>query len=58
VATRHALRAADALQLASALSALGGVPDASEFFFVCADTELNTAARAENLSVVNPCHDG
>ena len=57
-ATRHALRAADALQLACALSALSGVPNPSEFVFVCADAELNAAAQAENMCIMNPCDEG
>jgi hypothetical protein len=51
----HALRAADAIQLASALVAMGGPSKASDFTFVSADAELNAAARQEGLNVADPC---
>ena len=59
---QHRLRGCDSLQLAaarrladatlqwSAAQNLG----ADDFVFVCADDELNRAARAEGLRVVNP----
>ena len=46
----HALRAADALQLAAALVACAGTPAALEF--VCADTRLAAAARLEGFNIV------
>jgi len=58
LARTRALRTLDAIQLACALSSREGTPNASEFVFVCADTLLNAAARAENLSVMNPCGEG
>ena len=56
LAEKHRLRGYDATQLASALSvhaelAASGV---SQLGFVSADANLNTVARAENLSVQNP----
>jgi predicted nucleic acid-binding protein len=49
----HGLRAADAIQLACALSALGETPP-HEFTVVGSDQELNAAASAEGLSVLDP----
>jgi predicted nucleic acid-binding protein len=47
---RHALRAADALQLAAARVGLGAIgPDQSAF--VCLDRRLAAAARTEGLNV-------
>lgn len=56
LATRHALRAYDAVQLAATLEAnderiANGL---SPLTLVSADKELNTAAQAEGLSVENP----
>lgn len=48
----HTLRAADALQLAAALTAAGGPPEGRGF--VCLDDRLRTAARAEGFSVYPP----
>ena len=45
----HALRAADALQLAAALVAVDDAP--SGFPFLCADTHLASAARKEGFTV-------
>ena len=56
VARTHGLRAADAIQLACALVAKGGQPGSPELVFVSSDTELNAAAEAENLSVLDPRH--
>ena len=56
LATRHALRGYDAVQLAAALEAnderiANGLPSLT---LVSADTELNTAAQAEGLNIENP----
>ena len=56
LATKHALRGYDAVQLAAALEAnderiANGLPPLS---LVSADTELNTAARSEGLNIENP----
>jgi hypothetical protein len=49
----HALRAADAIQLACALLAREQAPR-QEFIFVGSDQELNAAARAEQIQVLDP----
>ena len=46
----HSLRAADALQLAAALTAAQGDPASLDF--VCFDARLNTAAGREGLALV------
>ena len=56
LATKHALRGYDAIQLATALEAnderiSNNLP---ALILVSADTELNTAAKAEGLAVENP----
>lgn len=56
LATRHALRGYDAVQLAAALEAnderiANGLPPLT---LVSADADLNTAAQAEGLNVENP----
>ncbi len=51
LADLHALRAYDAVQLASALEVRVIVPSLT---LLSADTELNTAATAEGLPVDNP----
>ena len=56
LATKHALRGYDAVQLAAALEAnderiATGLPPLT---LVSADTDLNTAAQAEGFSVENP----
>ena len=56
LATKHALRGYDAVQLAAALEAndeslTNGLP---LLILVSADTKLNTAAQAEGLVVQNP----
>ena len=56
LATKHALRGYDAVQLAAALEAndeslANGLPP---LILVSADTKLNTAAQAEGLVVQNP----
>lgn len=48
---RHALRGCDALQLAAALRIFARD---SEMVFICADGDLNTAASAEGLRVIDP----
>jgi predicted nucleic acid-binding protein len=48
----HALRSADALQLAAALAVCGGRPAA--FPFVCADQRLCNAASREGFDVIDP----
>jgi uncharacterized protein len=50
----HALRAADAIQLACALLSRDELPAATDFYLVSADAELNAAAVAERLQVENP----
>ena len=56
---RHALRASDAIQLASALESSGSL-DGVAFEFVSSDTGLLAAAAAEGLTTVDPnarsCH--
>ena len=47
---RHPLRAADAVQLASALAARDADPDQAEF--ACFDEALAAAARAEGFRIV------
>ena len=49
---KHRLRGCDALQLAAAVSLkkAAGRP----VRFICADEDLNVAARAEGLAVVDP----
>ena len=51
---KHALRSLDALQLASALVARTQLRNDSPFTFVCSDTRLCEAARAEDMLVLNP----
>ena len=53
LARRHALRAADAVQLACAILADHRLPD-SGYCLVSADNELNAAAQSEGLRVENP----
>ena len=50
---KHGLRAADAVQLACALSAVGESPP-HELTLVGSDQELNAAATAAGLSVLDP----
>lgn len=56
LATKHALRGYDAVQLAAALEANDErIANAlTPLTLVSADTELNTAAQAEGLNVENP----
>lgn len=54
LAKAHALRAADAIQLASALLSRPESPESAEFYLVSADDELNASAAAEGLQVENP----
>jgi len=56
LATKHALRGYDAVQLAAALEANDEriADELSPLTLVSADDELNTAAEAEGLSVENP----
>ena len=51
---RHALRASDAIQLACALMARGAPPAGGDFTLVSSDRELNDAARAEKMDVLDP----
>lgn len=51
---RHGLRAYDALQLAGCVLLRGTLGDAIEMQFVCADTALLEAARAEGLVTIHP----
>jgi predicted nucleic acid-binding protein len=50
---KHGLRAADAIQLACATIAVQELPE-HDLTFVASDHELNTAALAEGLIVVDP----
>jgi uncharacterized protein len=50
----HGLRAADAIQLASALISREALPPSSDLVLVSADDELNAAASAEGLKAENP----
>jgi len=52
VVRRHPVRAADAIQLASALSVRG--PGKSGPLFVSSDKTLNAAAANEGLEILNP----
>jgi predicted nucleic acid-binding protein len=56
LATKHALRGYDAVQLAAALEANDEriANELSPLTLVSADDELNTAAQAEGLTVENP----
>ncbi len=54
LAKAHALRAADAIQLACALLSRTELPASTEYYLVSADDELNAAAAAEGLQVENP----
>jgi hypothetical protein len=56
LATKHALRGYDAVQLAAALEANNerGLSGLSPLIIVSADVELNNAAQAEGLQVENP----
>ena len=54
LAKSRALRAADAIQLASALLARAALPAGTDFYLVSADDELNAAASTERLQVENP----
>ncbi len=54
---RHRLRGCDSLQLASAIrlnQALQTMDEVDRVIFICADDDLNAAATAEGLAVVNP----
>jgi uncharacterized protein len=55
LAERHALRAYDAVQLASGLI-LAHTATTLSPFFVCADERLNSVAQSEGLTVINPNH--
>jgi hypothetical protein len=50
----HGLKAADAIQLASALFAAGDRKRDGGLTLVSSDLELNAAAEAEGLTVLNP----
>jgi predicted nucleic acid-binding protein len=56
LATKHALRGYDAVQLAAALEANDEriANELTPLTLVSADDELNTAAQAEGLTVENP----
>jgi hypothetical protein len=54
MARTHALRAADAIQLASAVYFADQLDDRAEVVFVSSDEELNEAARREALAVLDP----
>ncbi|MGQ9652409.1 MAG: type II toxin-antitoxin system VapC family toxin [Phycisphaerae bacterium] len=50
----YALRAADAIHLACALLVRRNAGEAESFAIVSSDRELNAAAQAEGLSVIDP----
>lgn len=50
----HALRAADAIQLATALQCASELSDRAEWVLVSSDGELNDAARREGLAILDP----
>lgn len=50
----HGLRAADSIQLASAVTAATTLPLVGNLSFVSSDVELNAAAEAAGLQVVDP----
>ena len=52
---RHTMRAYDAVQLGGCLALRSTVGEEVEVQFVCADEQLVEAARAEGITVVNPC---
>lgn len=54
VIDRHALRTADAIQLACALLAAGDARGGGDETVVSSDRELNAAAEREGFRVVNP----
>ncbi len=56
LATTHALRAYDAVQLSAALTVLAnaGTVGLTAITMVSADNDLNAAARAEGVAVENP----
>jgi predicted nucleic acid-binding protein len=54
VVRTHALRAADAIQLSSALIAKASRSSGSDFALVSADMELNEAAKKEGMKAINP----
>jgi predicted nucleic acid-binding protein len=54
----HALRAADGIQLASALASAGGPASGATLILVSSDNELNAAAQAEGLAVMDPTRGG
>lgn len=58
VVRTHALRAADAIQLATALHAAQQPGTIDDLVFVSADHELNDAARKEGLTVLDPSGTG
>lgn len=49
----HALKSADAIQLACLLAAGSGLVR-NDLIFVCSDASLNTAARAEGMTILDP----
>ena len=51
---KHALRAADAIHLASALVVRAEKMDSGNFLLISSDRELNAAAEREDLTVVDP----
>lgn len=54
LARAHALRGADAIQLAAAIVFSGTSGGAAQVGFVSSDRELNTAAAAEGFNVIDP----
>jgi predicted nucleic acid-binding protein len=60
LAKKHGLRAYDAVQLAASLdtSRIVSQIESTQLTLVCADLELNAAARAEGLNVENPNDHG
>ena len=53
--TKHGLKSADSIQLATVMELKGIMEGVGEsVIFVCDDEELANAGRAENLEVINP----
>lgn len=54
IVRRHGLRASDAVHLATAVFARRSLQPWEEFYFGSADQQLNAAAQAEGLEVIDP----
>lgn len=51
---KHRVKGADAVHLATALAFRDELPEETEFYFVSSDIQLNRAAAAEGLAVIDP----